>query len=230
MTDPLSTGSRCIDNRLKGGVHPETVTMVYGEPETGKTTIAMQCAVSCALQGQKTLFVDCDRTFTAERLSQISRAEFDKVAEQIILMRPQNFSEQTVIVDNLNDYIGKGFGLVVIDTFNSLYRVQLAETAAKASFSLNRELNRQMAILAQAAKTQHIPVVVTSQVKSVINEDFVRVTPVATRVLEFWADVVIALKPTEQQQTILAVLEKDRNPQEAICYLRITQLGIHDAQ
>jgi RecA/RadA recombinase len=216
--------------RLKGGIQPETMTMIYGEPETGKTTLTIQCAVSCALQGLKTLFVDCDHTFATERLSQVSRADFDKVAEQIILMRPNTFAEQTVIIDNLSDYVSKSFGLVVMDTFNSLYRVQLAETATKASFALNRELNRLMASLAQAAKTQHIPIVVTSQVKSIINENFVSVAPVATRVLQFWADNIIALKPTELHQIVQAVLEKDRNPQEAICYLRITQNGIHDAQ
>lgn len=204
--------------------------MIYGEPETGKSTLAMQCAVSCALMGQKTLFVDCDHTFSTERLSQIARARFDNVAEQIILIRPETFSEQTILLDNLNDYINPGFGLVVVDTFNSLYRAQLAETAAKASFGLNRELNRQMANLAQVAKTQRIPVVVTSQVKSILNESYVSVAPVATRVLQFWADNIIALKqPTEQQQIIQAVLEKDHNPQEATCYLKITQTGIHDA-
>jgi RecA/RadA recombinase len=204
--------------------------MIYGEPETGKTTLAMQCAVSCALQGQKTLFLDCDHTFSTERLSQISRNAFERVAEQIILMRPNDFAEQTVIVDNLNDYISKDVGLIIIDTFNSLYRVKLAETSTKASFGLNRELNRQMALLAQYAKTQRIPIVVTSQVKSLINESFVSVAPVATRVLQFWADNIIALKPTEQAPNIQAVLEKNRNPQEATCHLRITQYGIHDAQ
>jgi RecA/RadA recombinase len=204
--------------------------MVYGEPETGKSTFAMQCAVSCALQGQKTLFLDCDHTFSTERLSQIARAAFDRVAEQIILMRPNNFTEQTAIVDNLSDYITKDVGLIVIDTFNSLYRAQLADTSTKASFGLNRELNRQMALLAQYAKTQQIPIVVTSQVKSIINESYVSIAPVATRVLQFWADNIIALKPTEQSQIIQAVLEKDRNPQEATCHLRITQYGIHDAK
>jgi RecA/RadA recombinase len=204
--------------------------MIYGEPETGKTTLAMQCAVSCALQGQKTLFLDCDHTFSTERLSQISRNAFERVAEQIILMRPNDFAEQTVIVDNLNDYISKDVGLIIIDTFNSLYRVKLAETSTKASFGVNRELNRQMALLAQYAKTQRIPIVVTSQVKSLINESFVSVAPVATRVLQFWADNIIALKPTEQAPNIQAVLEKNRNPQEATCHLRITQYGIHDAQ
>jgi DNA repair protein RadB len=228
LVNKIPTGSNCIDNSLEGGIAPETIILIYGEPETGKTTFAIQCAANCALQGKKTLFVDCDNTFATERLNQITREKFDQVAEQIILMKPKDFAEQAAIVDQLTDYVAKNFGLVVIDTFNSLYRAKVSETSVKASFTLNRELNRQMALLAQNAKTLHIPIIVTSQVKAVFNETYVSVAPVATRVLQFWADNIIALKPTENPQLIKAVLQKNRNPQEATCYLRISQLGIHD--
>ncbi len=224
----ISTGSRCIDQKLQGGIAPETITMIYGEPETGKTTLAIQCAANSALHGLKTLFVDCDNSFAPERLYQITRENFSHVAEQIILVKPNDFAEQTVLVDNLTDYVSKSFGLVVIDTFNSLYRAEISDTTTKVSFSVNRELNRQMAVLAQTAKIQHIPIIVTSQVKAVFDRPSVSVAPVASRVLQFWADIVIALKATESPQLIKAVLEKNRKPQEATCYLRIGQTGIHD--
>jgi RecA/RadA recombinase len=232
VTNKISTGSSCINKILEGGLQPETITMIYGEPETGKTTFAIQCAASCSiLQNLKTLFVDCDNSFAPERLSQITQEKFGAVAEQIILMKPKDFAEQTAIVDQLSDYISKNFGLVVIDTFNSLYRAKVSETSTKGSFALSRELNRQMALLAQVAKTLHIPIIVTSQVRAVFNETYVSVAPVATRVLQFWADTTIALKPTENPQIIKAVLQqKNRKPQEATCYLRIAQTGIHDVK
>ncbi len=86
-----------------------------------------------------------------------------------------------------------------------------------------------MAILAQTAKTQKIPIVVTSQVRSVFDETSVSVAPVATRVLKFWADTIIAMKPTENPQIIQAVLEKTpKRAQEVTCHLRIEATGIHD--
>ena len=232
MANKIPTGSNCIDNYLEGGIHPETITLIYGEPETGKTTLAMQCAANCAMQNLKSLFIDCDNTFYTQRLSQISAGKFDQVAEKIILMKPKNFAEQTATVDHLADYIAKNFGLVVIDTLNSLYRAQVAETTGKGksskTFTLNRELNRQMAVIAQTAKIQHVPIVVTSQVKSVFNETYVSIAPVATRVMEFWANTTIALKPTENPTIIQADLKRDHNTQEATCYLRIAETGIHD--
>ena len=224
----ILTGCSCIDSHLNGGISPQSVTLIYGEPETGKTTLAMQCAVNCAMQNLKTLFVDCDNTFSPKRLSQVASGKFEEIADRIILIKPADFKEQTAVIDRISEYTAKNFGLVIIDTFTSLYRAEVAESSGKA-FGPNRELNRQMAILSQTAKTQKMPVVITSQVRSVFDDSYVSVTPVATRVLKFWADTIIAMKPTENPQTIKAVLEKTHEKaQEATCHLRINETGIHD--
>ncbi|MGD0069994.1 MAG: AAA family ATPase [Candidatus Bathyarchaeia archaeon] len=226
----IETGCRCIDINIGGGISPESVALIYGEPETGKTTLAIQCAVSCALQNYKTLFVDCDNTFSAKRLSQVSADRFDEVAEHIILIKPKDFREQTAVIERIQDYTTKNFGLIIIDTFTSLYGAKVADLSGKA-FGVNRELNRQLAILAQTAKIRKIPVIITSQVRSVFDELNVSVAPVATRVLKFWADTIIAVKPTDYPQTIKAVLEKTReNKQEVTCYVQIGETGIRDAK
>ncbi|MGD0450107.1 MAG: hypothetical protein ABSA79_03500, partial [Candidatus Bathyarchaeia archaeon] len=112
----------------------------------------------------------------------------------------------------------------------SLYGAKVAETSGKV-FSINRELNRQLAILAQTVKIRKIPVIITSQVRSVFDQENGSVRPVATRVLKFWADNIIALKPTDYLQTFKAVLEKSReNTQEVTCYVRILERGIVDAE
>ena len=86
-----------------------------------------------------------------------------------------------------------------------------------------------MATLAQTAKTRKIPIVVTSQVTSTFNEKHVSIAPVATRVLKFWADTIIAMKPTENPQIIKTVLEKTpKRSREVTCYLRIEETGLHD--
>jgi hypothetical protein len=57
----------------------------------------------------------------------------------------------------------------------------------------------------------------------------VTVEPVATRVLKFWADTVIAIKPTENLKIINMTLEK--NPQKLpskTCSLRIEETGIRE--
>jgi DNA repair protein RadB len=226
----ILTGCRCIDASLDGGISPGSLLLVYGEPETGKTTLAMQCAANCALQNFKTLFVDCDNSFAPKRLSQVTAGKFEEIADHIILVKPNDFREQEAVIERLAEYTAKNFGLIVIDTVTSLYRVKVAEASGRV-FGLNRELNRQMAILAQTAKTQKIPIIVISQVRSVFDDSYVSVAPVATRVLKFWADTIIAMKPTENLQTIRAVLEKTRTSiQEIACDLIIDETGIRDCQ
>jgi len=226
----ISTGCGCINTNIGGGISPESIVLIYGEPETGKTTLAIQCAVSCGMQNYKTLFVDCDNTFSTKRLSQLAKERFDQVAEQIILVKPKDFKEQMAVIDRIQDYTAKNFGLIIVDTFTSLYAAKVAETSGKA-FSVNRELNRQLAILAQTTKIRKIPVIITSQVRAVFDEQNDTVAPVATRVLKFWADTIIAMKPTIYPQTIKAVLECTREiQQETNCYVQIGEGGISDSE
>jgi DNA repair protein RadB len=228
VVQKIPTGCKTIDKILEGGISIESVSLIYGEAETGKTTLAIQCATNCARQGYKTLFVDCDGTFYTRRLSQIASERFKEIAELIILMKPNNFREQTLVIDQLTDYITKNFGLVIIDTITTLYRAEIAEFPEKA-FELNRELNRQMALLAQIAKTRKIAVLMTSQVRSVFNEAYVSIEPVATRVIKFWADTIIVMKPTENPGIIKAILEKGpKGAQPLACHLKIGETGIHE--
>jgi len=224
----ISTSIECIDTNIGGGIKPNTITLIYGEPETGKSTLALQLAVNCATQN-KVLFVDCDNTFSTKRLYEISGDRFNDVAERIVLVKPKDFKEQTALIDQIQDYL-VNVGLIVIDTFTSLYSAKTAETSGKA-FGVNRELNRQLAILAQTVKIKKIPLIMTSQVRSVIGEESSSVRPVATRVLKFWADYIIFLKPTEFPQTIKVTIEKaPQLANEAVCYIQIGESGIRHTQ
>ena len=228
MPRNIQTGSNTIDKYLGGGLPAESISLIYGEAETGKTTLAMQCAVNCGKQGCKTLFVDCDDTFSVERLSQITAKQFAETAEFIVLAKPHNFREQATIVDQLAEYVTNNFALMIFDTFTSLYRLIVSESPSK-TFELNRELNRQLAMLAQTAKINKIAVLMTSQVRSVLDQVPPSVEPVATRVLKFWASAIIALRPTENPQIVEMTLEKNpRKLQAKTHLLRIGESGMHD--
>jgi len=222
---PTDCGS--LDELLHGGLPADGVSLVYGEAETGKSSLAVQCAVNCARMGYKSLFIDSDGTFSPKRLSQIAYYDYDEVSPFIILMKPTTFQEQIVAIDHLDEYITRKFGLMVIDTVTSLYRAELG--SQKETFALNRELNRQVAFLAQIAKTHKVAALMTSQVRSVFLEEHVSMEPVATRVLKFWSDVVLNLKQTGQTRVIKVLLEKHpERKHSASCYVKIERNGIRD--
>ena len=223
----VPTGCGSLDELLEGGLPADGISLVYGEAETGKSSLAVQCAVNCARIGYKSIFIDTDGTFSSKRLSQIAYYDYEKISPLIILMRPTTFQEQIITIDHLDEYITKKFGLIVVDTITSLYRTELG--SSKQTFALNRELNRQVAILAQIARAHKIAALITSQVRSIFVKGQVGVEPVATRVLKFWSDVVLNLKHTGQTRVIKALLEKHLERKRPMsCYVKIEKTGIHD--
>ncbi len=226
LASRIPLGCRRIDDYLGGGIRSRTLSLVYGEAETGKSTLALQCTVNCARRNLKTLFVDCDGSFSPKRLVQIAPNDFKEIVKLIILMRPNDFREQATIVDRLADCLTKDFGLVVFDTVTSLYRTKISEYPTKA-FDLNRELNRQMAVLAQIARIYEVAILMTSQVHTTFQTDSISVEPVATRVLKFWADVTINMQPTDKRPMInLSIERKKEQPSKFTCIMQILKTGI----
>jgi len=222
----IPTGCTSLDRALDGGLPPSSITLLYGEAETGKTTLAMQCAVGSSQMGFKTLYIDSDGTFSPERLSQIAFGDFEEVSESLMITKPSTFAEQIETVDNLEKYVSKGFGLIVFDTVTSLYRSELANK--KETFNLNRELNRQVASLAQIAKALDLSVLLISQVRSVPTE--FDVVPVATRVLKFWSEAVIELAKTGSGKIVKASVEKRGGKEERLTFhLVIGEDGVQDS-
>jgi RecA/RadA recombinase len=221
----IPSGSSSLDQALDGGLPQGEMCLLYGEAETGKSALAMQCAANCARLGFKTLFIDSEGTFLPERLSQIVSQDFGEVSDFIIVARPTTFGEQADLIDGLNKFVNRRFGLIVVDTITSLYRSELLNR--KETFSLNRELNRQVATLAEMAKTLELSVLLVSQVRSVVAE--ADVTPVATRVLRFWCDSVVGLSRVGSRSMVKASVEKSGGKETKISfYLVIGEDGLHD--
>jgi len=223
----VKTGCVSLDKLLGGGFPTKSVSLVYGEAETGKTSLAVQCAVTCARRGIKSLFIDTDGTFSYERLSQIAEYDYQKISPLLIIMRPTSFQDQSCALDQLEKIITNKFKLIVVDTVTSLYRTELDDT--KKTYAANRELNRQMAILKQIAKIRNVAVVVISQVRSVPMGDSFKTKPVATRVLNYWSDVILDMRQSGQTRLIKVLREKHptiKGP--GYVHLKIESSGITD--
>jgi DNA repair protein RadB len=223
----VPTGCGSLDELLGGGFPANSVSLVYGEADTGKSALAVQCVVNCTRMGYKSLFIDSDGSFSLKRLSQIAYYDYEKISPLIMLMKPATFQEQVATIDHIDKYITNEFGLIVVDTITSLYRAELG--SPKETFALNRELNRQVAFLAQTAKTHKVALLITSQVRSVFFEDQIDMEPVATRVLKFWSDIVLNLKHAGQTRVIKVLLERHRKRKRAAsCHVMIERNGISD--
>ncbi len=145
----------------------------------------------------------------------------------MIIIRPTTFQEQSTAIDQLEKVITNKFGLIVVDTVTSLYRVELDD--AEETYAANRELNRQLAVLTQIAKTRGVAALVISQVRSVPFGETVAMKPVATRVLNYWSEVVLDMKHTGQTRVIKVLREKHPSIKgTGSIYVNIESSGITD--
>lgn len=223
----IQTGCLSIDKLLGGGFPTKSVSLIYGEAETGKTSLAVQCAVNCARKNKKSLFIDTDGTFSYERLSQIATYDFKEISPFMIIMRPSLFKDQTIAIDNLEKVITNKFGLIIVDTITSLY--QVTPDNKKETFAVNRELNRQMAVLTQIAKTSGVAVLIISQVRSIPFGKKIKTKPVARRVLNYWSDVTLNMEQSGQTRVIKILREKHPKIKGiGYIYIKIESEGITD--
>ena len=212
---------------LDGGLKPGLMYLFYGEAGTGKTTLAIQLAVNAAMMNLKSIFVDPESSFSTERLSQISGSHLNKISPLILIIQPESFEMQGYFVDHLHEYLTGRVGLIIFDTITSLYRLELGSKAE--SFVLNRELNRQLAFIADAIKGSGAAAMLTAQVRHQLSEnvDPEAVEPVATRILNYWSDVVIRLKRSSKSGVIQASIEKGfKRGESSVINLKICENGI----
>ena len=202
------------------------IVVVYGEAGTGKTTLAIQTAIEAARRGSKVLYIDTDRSFTHQRFLQLAGEDSDTVSEQILLFFPDTFSAQTSLVESIENYLTASTRLLVVDTITSLYRVSLG--SAERTFGLNRELNRQLAYLSEAALRRRLVVLLTSQVHARMDFPFGRIEPVARRTLAHWPRTIIRLRNTREQSKKEIIIERRRGRQtKSLKYLaRLSGRGL----
>ena len=93
MSNKISTGSYDFDKWLYGGYEKDVITMIAGPPGSGKTNLGILVSCSQARKDNKVIFIDTEGGFSSERVEQIIGEEYEKVLENIFLLKPTNFEE-----------------------------------------------------------------------------------------------------------------------------------------
>jgi len=218
-------GCETLDRMIGGGLPAQALSLAYGEAWSGKSTLAMQAAVNCARKGFKAIFIDADQSFSHQRLAQIAYLDAEEAGERIIVFFPGSFEEQTALVEGLESYITKALRMVIFDSVTNLYRAAIAP--GSKSFKLNRELNRQLAYLADLAMNHGLSVLITGQVHARPAQEEVRTEPVARRTVFYWPKVIMNLRPTPRRDVKDVVVEKSFEAEDVgSCLVRITERGV----
>lgn len=151
-----------MDFFLKKQKNNHHIKLIYGPSASGKTTYGLLASISMAKQGKKVLFIDTENGFSIERLKQLSKEDYNKIMDNIFLLRIKSFKDQNKKFAELSKIVKEGnFSLVVVDTLGAHYRKVLKENIKK----VNLELIEQLKILKYITRDGS-PVLITNQVYS----------------------------------------------------------------
>jgi DNA repair protein RadB len=231
----ISTGSYDLNKWLYGGYEKGIITMIAGSPGSGKTNMAILVACSQAKKGNKVIYIDTERGFSTERVKQIVRENYQDILKNILLMEPSDFNEQKRLFTTLNSELKKEqVSLIVVDGMAMLYRLELGDARENGDDNIreiNREVAKQMKLLAEISKTQDIPVIITNQVYSGFQseEDWKKGLERETNIVggdlfQYWSKCIIELKNNGGKRK--AILLKHRSLPEKEMGFEIRNEGI----
>lgn len=206
--EKISAGSFDLNKWLYGGYEKSIITMIAGPPASGKTNFVLLAACSQARKGNKVIFIDTEGGFSPERVKQIVGENYEDILKNILLLELTSFEEQKRIFTNLLNRVKKeNIGLIIVDGMAMHYRLELGTVKSKESKDeeeikkINRELAWQMRTLAEIARKEKIPILITNQVYSefLSEEEWKKgvkpgVNLVGGDLFKYWSKAIIELK------------------------------------
>jgi DNA repair protein RadB len=235
----ISAGSYDLNKWLFGGYEKDIITVIYGAPGTGKTNFSLLATVSQAKKGNKVVYIDTEGGFSIERIKQLcetsqngnQEVDYQKVLSNIFLLKPTNFNEQKKSFEELLKYLKQEISLIVVDGMTMLYRLDFADARKEDANSIeekdiremqkvNDELVRQMRTLAEIARKQEIPIILTNQVYKWNEESKM----VGGDIMKYWAKCLIELINDKGKR--IAFLRKHRSMPEKEFEFEIKNSGI----
>jgi DNA repair protein RadB len=234
-TEKISTGSYDLNKWLYGGYEKGIITMIAGPPGSGKTNMVILVACSQAKKGNKIIFVDTEGGFSTDRVKQIVGISFEDILKNILLVSPSSFEEQKKFFLTLNNRLKQEHvSLIIIDGMAMLYRLELGDAKKDGDETIrnvNRDIAKQMKILAEISKKQDIPIIITNQVYSGFQseEDWKKGIEKETNIVggnlfQYWSKCIIELKNERGKRK--AVLLKHRSLPEKLMNFEIKNEGI----
>jgi DNA repair protein RadB len=210
--DRVSTGSQPLDDLLGGGLERRTVTQIYGEPASGKSTFCLMAAVSSLQDGNSVVYIDTEG-FSVERFSQLAGENAGELAERLYLFEPLDFAQQGAMIADAEGLLkkrdGAPVGLLAMDSATALYRTEL-DLGREAL----RKLSHHMIKLLGLAKKYDIPVLITNQIYMDVERD--RVAGLGGTALEHLSKAIVRLEKKDGVRR--AMLRKHRSRPEGLSF------------
>jgi DNA repair protein RadB len=219
-TDKRSSGNAAFDQLLGGGLEVRTITQLYGEPASGKSTLCILAAVATLRAGNTVAYIDSEG-FSIERFRQIAGEDTERLADKLFLFEPIDFEHQGQVIAEVEKVLkAQKPHLLVMDSATALYRTDLDKGRDAIQV-----LTRQMIHLLGYAKRYEIPVIITNQVYMDTSKN--TWYGLGGFALEHISKVIVRVEKTDTMGRRRARLVKHRSqPEGASFEFEIVETGI----
>ena len=213
----LKIGCKPLDSLLGEGIEKGIISKIYGESGTGKTNICLQAARECAKSGLKVAYVDTEGV-SIERLHQICKShDFKKIFNNILFFKPKSLDEQRKIILDVTKK--DDIRLVIIDTINMFYRINLEDDKEGTM----RSFTKQVSNLQIATREKDLFVIIAEQVYTDKNGE---IKPFTNRDTEHMIKTVIKLEKKDVGQRRAIIIKHRSQPEENKTCFKITEKGL----
>ncbi|MGQ9759492.1 MAG: ATPase domain-containing protein [Candidatus Methanomethylicaceae archaeon] len=185
----LTTGCVALDLILDGGIKPGEILLIYGERSSGRTTLVFQTIINAALNGLRSLLLFTEGSAALRRLRSLASSRWSELSDRILIVTIKEFQKQDCLIEDLEVHMPASVVLLAFDSITSCYRAALKER--EENIILNKQLNRELAIIKDLSMRRKVATVITSDVTSQPEEK--EFQPVAAQILTYWSDRIIRL-------------------------------------
>lgn len=206
-----------LDELIGGGIEEKTITEIFGEAGTGKTNICLQAARECADSGKKVAYIDSEGV-SLERLKQMCQGyDEEKILNNILIFSPCSQDNQEKMISNALKI--KDISLIIVDTLNLFYRLNLEEDKEGCM----RSFTRQVGMLQRTAREKNLFVIATEQVYTDKNGG---IKPFTNRDVEHLVKAIIKLEKIDLGLREATIIKHRSQPEGKKTQFRITQTGL----
>ena len=213
----LKTNCKSLDVLLNGGLEKSIITKIYGEAGTGKTNLCLQLSRECAKNGKKVAYVDSEGV-SIQRIIQIcSDLNYDDILSRIVFFNPSSMEEQESMIKEALKI--KNLGLIIVDTINLFYRINLEDDKELSM----RSFTRQIARLQIGSREKKLVAVIVEQVFTDKNGV---IKPFTNRDTEHMVKTIIKLEKVDLGVRQATIIKHRSEPEEKKAIFKITKNGL----
>ncbi len=208
-----------LDDLLGGGIENKSIIEFFGEAGTGKTNICLQAARECAQTGKRVGYIDSEGV-SIERLHQLcSSEEYNEkdILDNILIFSPTTQRDQEKMIKNAIKI--QDINLIIVDTLNIFYRLNLEEDKDHAM----RSFTRQVATLQKASRENNLFVIITEQVYT---DKTGEIKPFTNRDVEHIVKTIIKLEKTDIGKRQATIMKHRSQPEGKTAIFTIAHGGI----